>query len=186
MESERKAARQKMDALFPLFQMYASVQLQADTNDYNRTSVFTLIQGLLVVGFQQSVANASGPKVFGFMVALVGVILSVSWLFVEQRTLLYFKARARILRGVEVELADVFETATGAKFQRFWTVDASFVEDSSSWYQRKSAQRIVRLYLPLLFSLLWLGLGAWLTISDSIASEPVEIRIVNECAVSCA
>lgn len=178
-----KKGDQRLTALTSLFQMYADVQLRADTNDYNRTSVFTLIQGLMIVGFEQAATSADlGP--FGLMIAITGVVLSVAWLFVEQRTLLYFQARARILRGVEQAVQTEFQKTLGIKFHPFWTVGESFIYTGSSWYQRASAQKILRLGLPMLFLALWASLGLWTAFAHEVSTQPTEVRIVPSDGVT--
>ena len=139
--------------LLELFKLYASVMMQADTNDYNRTSVFTLIQGLLIVAFEQSLSN--GEKWFGVAVGIVGVVLSVAWMLVEQRTLLYFNVRARIIRGIETQLTEEMRQTYGYEFQPFWTAGDAFLTGGASWYQKASAQKMLRLYLPWFFACAW-------------------------------
>lgn len=147
-------SRQEFDYLLRLFELYTTVQVEADTIYYNRTSIITLAQGLLFVAFQS--VDPEEP-LMNAVIASIGLALAILWLFFEQRNLIFFKGRGAVLKNLEQELMRRQNEGDGLEFFPFWSEVPNWVRKNARWYQRFSAQRIQRVLIPLLFVLVWAG-----------------------------
>ena len=146
----------KFEYLFRAFELYTNVQVNADTVYHNRTSVITLTEGLLFLGYQSLVQKGSDSiKILAFGIAAVGLILSMLWLMYEQRNAIYFQSRCKVLEDLENDLLAQASEARAA-FKSFWNEVPKWVKANASWYQRVSGPLIIRVLVPLLFVVSWL------------------------------
>lgn len=139
--------------LFEQFNLYASIQVEADTIYYQRTSVITVVQGLLLIAYQAKESLVLVDQV----IAAVGFVLALLWIFFEQRNLIFFQGRASVIRDVEEALL-ARASAVGTAFVPFWLRVPEWVRQRAKWYQKASAQAILRFWVPFLFVLVWLCL----------------------------
>lgn len=149
-------AANEFEYLFKLFNLYSTIQVQADTVYYYRTSVITLTEGLLFVGYQSMLKNSIDnltPLAFG--IAIIGLLLSVLWLLYEQRNAAYFSGRACIIEQLESEL-QFRKGEANAAFVSFWSEVPKWVRENAAWYQKVSGPLIIRFLVPALFLLSWL------------------------------
>lgn len=137
-----------------LFELYSTIQVNIETVYYNRTSLFTLTLGLLLVGYPPLLGTS---KTAAAWLAALGTILSLLWLVVEQRNRIFFEGRGAVLVKVETELGRL--AASGSRgFVPLWSTVPVWVAANAAWYQRHGAHRAMRTYVPILFCICWLGL----------------------------
>ena len=156
VESDNKDAIRKFEFLWKNYELLTTLNVEVDTTYHNRTSIITLVLGLLLVGYQSLVPNLSESNmIVGIAIATLGLILSVLWYFFEQRNCVYYTGRGIVLSVLEEKLEAIKDEAN-AEFQPFWTFVPKWVKSNAKWYERFSAPLILRTILPLLFSLTWL------------------------------
>lgn len=157
VDLERKAQREdtEFSCLLRLFELYSDVQVQADTIYHNRTSIITLTQGLLFLGYQGIMqVLGQGMRFLALAISCIGIVLSILWLAFEQRNEIYFKARGAVLCELEKDLL-ARAAGEGRAFRPFWTVVPQWVGENAAWYQRCSAPLILRVLIPALFVVSW-------------------------------
>jgi hypothetical protein len=156
LKPEVRLAERRFEYLFRLFELYTTVQVEADTIYHNRTSIITLTEGLLFLGFQSLIQKGSPTiRFLAIGIAAVGLVLSVFWLLYEQRNAIYFLGRGKVLEDLEAELTRQ-ANETQASFRSFWTEVPNWVKKNAAWYQRVSGPLIIRVLVPLLFVVSWL------------------------------
>jgi len=165
-------SRGPSELLLRQYESLTALQVNADTVYHNRTSIITLTQGLVFVGFQ-TLVSSTAPRVVLVSIALVGAILALLWLLFEQRNLAFFKARASVLRDLENRLVSRYATNSEGPFHAFWSEVPALVKRDATWIQSFSAQGILRFCIPVLFLGLWIGLTLAVLLGLlEVASQP--------------
>ena len=149
------------DRLVNLYSLYSNIQVQADTVYHNRTSIITLTQGLLLVAYQATVGKTETQSP-SLVIAVTGFLVAFMWIFFEQRNLIFFQGRNAILETLEKELKKR-KISADTEFFGFWTEVPLWVNSNAVWYQKFSAQLILRFFIPLVFC------GAWLVLATNSA-----------------
>lgn len=162
---ERDTNDRRFDDLIKLHELYTNVQLQSDTIYYNRTNLILVAEGLLLVSFPSLLAQ--GVPLYVSLIAGIGTWLSMIWFLLEQRNRIHFTGREEAcLKPIERTLLELAQR-DGRAFVAFWTLVPGWVENNARWYQRHSAQRLMRVYTPATFLLAWIVILAY-TILRSI------------------
>lgn len=172
-----------------LYKQYASLHAQSDSMYQSRTNIITLTQGLLFVAFNGLVSQLEDQPFWIaalFVVAGLGCWLSIMWIFYEQRNLVFFKARSKLLRQMEDSLSEMSQVR-GLQYRGFWSDVPSLVKEDARWFERFSAQRLLRFWVPFAFVIAWVSLLvislAKEQISDRILVDDVQVIDTAETAV---
>jgi hypothetical protein len=147
------------DDLMKLYEIFTNVQLQAETIYHNRTNLVLIAEGLLLVALPAVIERGDMSLVIAF--AAIGEWLSVIWFLLEQRNRIHYKSRDEgFLRPLEDRLV-LLAQQHGRAFAPFWSAVPAWVERNARWYQKHSAQRIMRTYTPATFIAAWILAFAW-------------------------
>lgn len=141
-----------------LYKLYTTVQVNSDSSYLARTGVITLTQGLLFITANTLLKDRGLPFAI-LAVTAIGICVSIIWLFFEQRNHAFFKARSKFLRQMEEALRMDLARLGEKSYARFWTQVPQLVDTDAKWYERVSAQKILRFWIPMLFIAAWLAVG---------------------------
>lgn len=158
----------------------ARIQVALDTVNQSRSNAIIVTQGLLAVAAESLFTHfTSVPAVVLILLGGFGVLLSVAWLLLEQRNQAYFTGRGVALIQLERQVVRAARTH-GIQYPQIWSAVPIIVSQNAKWYQRHSAPRVFRTYLPTLFIIGWLlvTVAACATRSHA-ASHAVIVRIVT-------
>ena len=132
------------------------LQVEAEQMYHNRSSVITLALGMLAVAFVGLITEITYSNTIGaFITALVGFILSILWLLLEQRNQIYFSARGRVIEEIEKRVLEEYQLL-GLKFPIFWGRITHDVSRMAKPIQRVSAPLIMRFIIPAVFAIFWI------------------------------
>lgn len=153
--------RQRLEALTVELHHLGNIQVTAEHQYIQRTNMIITLEGLLAVaagtllsvGREGSVISPWRPVE---LCAALGLTISFTWYFLEQRNLLYFKSRERVIRALEMEVASLFQSVYNEPFPRFWSRVGELANRHTPWQQRVSAQMLQRTILPLSTAIVWL------------------------------
>lgn len=143
-----------------LYKQYANLHAQSDSMYQSRTNIITLTQGLLFVAFNGLVSQLEEQPFWiaaVLVVAGLGCWLSIMWIFYEQRNLVFFKARSKLLRQMEDGLSEMSQDR-GLQYRGFWNDVPNLVNEDARWFERFSAQRLLRFWVPFAFVIAWVSL----------------------------
>jgi hypothetical protein len=139
---------------------YSAIQVQSDSIYQSRTNTITLTQGLLFVAVNSlsSIVNDNEDwRIALSAMSALGALLSFLWLLYEQRNLSFFKARAKVLRDLERRLT-ACAREYGFTFPEFWNKVPKEVVKQARWFERFSAQQVVRFWVPFVFFVAWIAI----------------------------
>lgn len=156
-ENDHNTSTDALDLKLRVFELYSQLQVMADTSYYYRTSMFTLVEGLLLIVFQAVVSRTSAVA-FPVAIAVGGFVLTALWFFFEQRNQAYFRGRGAVLVAAENDLV-ACATRHGIHVERFWSAVSAWVQANAKWYERVSAPKIQYKGLPAIFAAAWVGLA---------------------------
>lgn len=122
--------------------------LHEDTLFQHRLASFTLIESVLL-GFISNLLGKSAADPFAWYVAVVALLFSVIWLFIQYRHWVYL---AHVTKRIQ-QYAPEFK-ATLATFSNYWL-----------W--RFDTPRLLALAIPTLFVVIWTALLGWMLLKPS-------------------
>ena len=166
--SEATSNEEAIDRLLDLHTLYTDAQIELEGVSHNRTSIITLTQGLLFVGYNGLSAQTK-TEVGSLAISVLGFVLAVLWMAFEQRSHIFFRGRSTLLRSIEAQITELLGTKSST-FRGLWTEVPLWVTNSAKWYERYSAQAVLRVWIPLMFAVVWVALVA-LSLEEVFAWE---------------
>ena len=171
------------ELLFREYELYSNIQVQADTVYHNRTSVITLTQGLLFVAYNAT--NDDRIGLVSVLIPVVGFTVALIWIFFEQRNLVFFDGRNFVLSELEKKLHNASKDC-GCTFNGFWREVPKWVNENAKWHQKFSAQKIQRIYIPLVFAAAWIAVAihGFVNYQTALVNDQTQWSTKNESCVS--